>query len=97
MALRKIIEIEGESFISSPNGNVSLGQKKLAASAYCKIIYVAGDKEMLQINVESVAEEFKKSEVFFFKPSVDDIAPNFVKQAYQYLKSLPEWKDATDC
>lgn len=97
MAFRKIIEIEGESFIASPNGNVSLGQKKLAVSAYCKIIYVAGDKQMLQINVESVAEEFKKSEVFFFKPSVDDNAPNFVKQAYKYLKTLPEWKDATDC
>jgi threonine synthase len=97
MAFRKIIDVEGESFIASPNGNVSLGQQKLSVSAYCKIIYVAGDKQMLQINVESVAEQFKKTEVFFFKPSVDDNASNFVKQAYEYLKTLPEWANATDC
>ena len=31
-----------------------------------------------------------------FVPSTDDNAPNFIKQAYLYLKTLPEFNDATD-
>jgi hypothetical protein len=96
MGLRKIVQVEGEGFISSTSGNVSLGVKKLALSAYCKIIHVAGDKEILQINVESTSDEFKKTEMFFFKPSIEENAPNFIKQGYLHLKTLPEFADAID-
>ena len=32
-----------------------------------------------------------------FRPSVEEGAENFIKQAYEYLKTLPEFEGATDC
>lgn len=97
MALRKIIQVEGEAFVSTPSGQVSIGQQKTAFNAYCKIINVNGDKERGRITVECKADTYKVSKQYVVPFSVEDGAPNFVKQAYVHLKTLPEWADATDC
>ena len=97
MALRKIIRIEGEAFVASPGGKVSLGHQKTAFSAYCKIITVSGGKTNGRVNVECVGDNFRSIEEYDVQFSVADDAPNFIKQAYLQLKALPEWADATDC
>ena len=97
MALRKIIELEGESYIRTGQGSFSLGTQKTAFSAYCKIINIVGDKTGGQVTIECQGEKQKitKQEMVVF--STEDGAPNFIKQAYEYLKTLPDWADATDC
>ena len=97
MALRKIIQIEGEAFVNTPSGSVSIGNQKTAFNAYCKIVEIRGNKENGRVTVECKAENYSISNQYLISFSVDDNAPNFVKQAYVHLKTLPEWADATDC
>jgi hypothetical protein len=97
MALRNIITLEGEAFINTPSGSVSMGQQKSVFAAYCKIINLSGDKAQGNAIVECTGDNFKINKSFPVKFSVEEGAPNFVKQAYAHLKTLPEWADATDC
>ena len=97
MALRKIIQVEGEAFVRTESGQISIGQQKTAFTAYCKIINVNANKENGRIIVECKSDNYSVSEQYVIPFSVEDGAPNFVKQAYLQLKTLPEWADATDC
>lgn len=97
MALRKIIEVEGEAFVQTQSGNFSLGKQKGAFTAYCKIINITGNKLKGRIIVECSGDKYKITEQFDVPLSVDENAPNFIKQAYIELKKLPEWADAIDC
>lgn len=97
MALRKIIKIEGEAFMQTQGGQTSVGHQKASFSAYCKVINFTGDKNHGRINVESTGDGFRSISEYTVPFSIEDDAPNFVKQAYIYLKTLPEFADATDC
>ena len=97
MALRKIIQVEGEAFVSTESGEISIGQQKTAFTAYCKIVNLSGDKSRGRVTIECVGDNYKMNKTFAVQFSVEDSAPNFIKQAYLQLKSLPEWADATDC
>lgn len=97
MALRKIIEVEGDAFVLTQNGSVSLGPQKTAFSAYCKITNINGNKETGKVTVECVDKNYKISKNYMVQFSVTENALNFVKQAYEHLKTLPEWADASDC
>jgi len=44
---------------------------------------------------DSAAGGIVKDTVFQFTPDMD--GPNFIKQAYLHLKTLPEFADAEDC
>jgi hypothetical protein len=37
-----------------------------------------------------------RQDTFTFVPSVDDNAPNDIKQCYEYLKTLPEFEGSID-
>ena len=97
MALRKIINVEGEAFVNTQSGSISLGQQKTAFTAYCKIIGFSGDKSQGRVTIECTNNNYKMNKTFSVQFSVEDDAPNFIKQAYLHLKTLPEWEDATDC
>ena len=97
MALRKIIQVEGEAFVNTQSGAISIGQQKTAFTAYCKIIEIHGNKERGRVTVECKAENYSVNKQYMIPFSVEDGAANFVKQAYVHLKTLPEWIDATDC
>ena len=97
MALRKIIQVEGEAFINSQNGRVTIGLQKTAFSAYCKIINISGNKQQGRATLECSANNNKIIQHFEIPFSVEENAPNFIRQAYVYIKSLPEWANATDC
>ena len=97
MALRKIIEIQGDAFISTPDGSVKIGTQKMAFTAYCKIVSLNGDKQRGQVVIECKADNYTATKQASVPFSVADDAPNFIKQAYLHLKTLPEWADATDC
>ena len=74
-------------------------------SAYIRVDTVNGYKGDLQISVNSYIsqQDFNEGKVYLiqkfynFVPSVEDNAYNFIKQGYEYLKTLPEYEDAVDC
>ena len=69
-------------------------------SAYHKVSKVIGDKESINVYVEiSKEKEEQPFKVlnYLFKPDVDELSFNFIKQAYLHLKTLPEFADAIDC
>lgn len=97
MSLKKIVEAEGQSVIHSSIGAIQAGIEKVTFVAVCKITSINGNKSYLDVNVSHVGDVAKFERSYSFKPSVDDGSPNFIKQAYLYLKTLPEFSGAEDC
>lgn len=68
-------------------------------NAYIKVSSVAGGKENMAAEVhylkDNASGDLIKVENYNFEPDID--GDNFIKQAYHYLKTLPEFSDATDC
>jgi hypothetical protein len=68
------------------------------AGGYLKVANVNGDKNrvafVLSFAVDA-AHDSLKTEQFSFVPSMD--GDNFIKQAYEYVKTLNGFQDATDC
>lgn len=73
-------------------------------NAYCRIAYVAGDKRSMNVRINC----FKSKEAadngqhahlvsVSFSPDMTEGAKNFVAQAYDHLKTLPEFANAKDC
>ena len=87
MALRKNLTITKENM----SGVLSYGD------AYWKVSTVSGDKETLMVSVvvlTSSKSELLDERAYWFTPDLD--GPNFIKQAYEHLKTLPEFADAAD-
>jgi hypothetical protein len=97
MSLKKIVEAEGRSFIQSQVGIVNAGIEKITFAAVCKVTSISGGKEKLNINVSHTSDVAAYERLYSFEPSVADGSPNFIKQAYLYLKTLPEFSGAEDC
>lgn len=85
--------------------NVILNNGLDVQNAYIRVDTVNGYKGDLQISVNSyVSQEdfnggqgYLEQKFYSFVPSVEDTAPNFIKQGYEYLKTLEEYVDAVDC
>jgi len=97
MALKKIVEVEGESFIQSQVGIIQTGIEKTTFAAVCKISSISGSKTKLTINVSHIGDVASFDRLYSFQPSVSEGSENFIKQAYLYLKTLPEFSGAEDC
>jgi hypothetical protein len=97
MSLKKIVEVEGQSFIQSAIGIVQTGIEKTTFAAVCKISSISGSKTKLIITVSHISDVASFDRSYGFEPSVADGSPNFIKQAYLYLKTLPEFSGAEDC
>jgi len=97
MSLRKIVEAEGPSFIQSPIGTIQAGIEKVTFVAVCKITSISGSKNLLDFNVNHIGDRAAFERSYSFEPSVADDSENFIKQAYLYLKTLPEFSGAEDC
>lgn len=66
--------------------------------AYVKICAVSGSKDWVDMRVqfyESGTSKLQKT--YRFTPSVADGSENFIRQGYEYLKTLPEFSRAVDC
>lgn len=67
-------------------------------NVYIKIINIQGSKEKLYLSVIGLLDnEIVYEKIFEFAPSVEINSDNFIKQGYEYLKTLDEFKDAIDC
>jgi hypothetical protein len=97
MALRKIVEVEGESYIESSVGIVKTGIEKATFAAVCRITTISGSKTKLNIKVLHIGDAATFERSYSFEPLVSDGSENFIKQAYLYLKTLPDFSGAEDC
>lgn len=67
--------------------------------AYIKINTLSGTKEKMNIGVNVFNSEKNiliQSNCYAFTPNVTDQSDNFIKQGYEYLKTLPEFTGAID-
>lgn len=89
MALKKTFQVED-----------NFGQVVTLTDAYCRVTQVVGDKSLLNVSIEILNSEKNRllmDRSVSFAPSVESNAANFIAQAYEHLKSLPEFSEAQDC
>lgn len=73
-------------------------EKTTFRNAYIKVESISGSKENMVVKVIYLKQkdEIKvKRKDFSFIPDLN--GANFIKQAYEHLKTLPEFADAEDC
>jgi len=76
----------------------NFGDDVTFSQAYIKVNQLTGDKH--QIIIDVVIHKLRNQQIvnrknYFFMPDLD--GKNFITQAYEYLKTLPEFEGATDC
>jgi hypothetical protein len=87
MALTKRIELKN-----------NFGELSFFPNCYIKVATVSGNKDSIACCVNFQKNEggqFLDSQSFTFTPSMT--GSNFIAQAYEHLKTLPEFDGATDC
>jgi len=68
----------------------------VAKDVYWRVCYIQGDKTLIKYRIEGkVGSAFIHGNEYSFVPSMGD--KNFIKQAYEHAKGLPEFSDSTDC
>lgn len=78
----------------------NFGEMSVLPDCYCKVTRLTGDKTAMHFNVEvynADKNRVYKTETVTFEPSVADGAKNFIAQAYDHLKTLPDYAGGTDC
>lgn len=99
MALKKSISIAGMGFVSSLGIVVETGETTASTPPlYIKVESVSGDKSNIKAFVTFTDEEKNQQIIrkdYSFVPNMQ--GDNFIRQAYQHLKTLPEFENAMDC
>ncbi|PKG23952.1 hypothetical protein [Niallia nealsonii] len=76
------------------------GETLVFEEAYLKIVQLYGNEELLQFDYAIYKDSSKQTQIDYkmgqFVPSVEEDSPNFIKQIYEYLKTLEEFADAID-
>jgi hypothetical protein len=88
MAIRKNYKVQ-----------TSFGVDVTIKNAYIKASGIAGGKDDIVLTVFIFDEDITKQvdvKYYSFAPNLES-DDNFIKQAYLYLKTLPEYADAIDC
>ena len=78
----------------------NFGQISNLTNCYCKVMQIVGDKARINFKVAVMNEDKNfvyQEETFGFDPSVNDNAKNFIAQAYEHLKTLPQFASSVDC
>lgn len=97
MALEINITVPGQSRVETEFGSVARGATEVSFRAIARVLTVSGDKSAVVASVEFRGDDIRFVRQFAFVPSVADGSPNFIRQSYLHLKSLPDFAGATDC
>jgi len=92
MAIRKDLQFK-------PNGFDTVAT---LSGAYFRVDSVAGDKTLLSATVVAYNDKAEgrvpaQVKVHKFAPVVGNRAKDFIAQAYDHIKTLPEYAGAEDC
>jgi len=95
MALRKTVAMVGRNFTSFDGVTVDNGEVTLNADMYIKVEYISGNKDLISFKTSfTELDEVKYHLSYSFVPTIDS---NFIEQAYNHLKILPEYIGSVDC
>jgi hypothetical protein len=76
------------------------GDDVIFENAYFKICQVSGSKEKVEMNVSIFKDSNKEIAIenksYEFVPSIEKDASEWIKQGYDYMKTLPEFIEAID-
>jgi len=99
MALIKAITLSGTGFISSENVVIKTGHANITTPPlYIKVQSISGNKITVSATVTFSYQESKEQLMqkdYIFSANLN--GGNFIAQAYEHLKTLPEFAGATDC
>jgi len=95
MALNKRFTFPADVTLTGEFGVVKNGSKLLDVNAYIKVATIEGSKDLLTLSVTLSDGPIVLHRQHSFAPDLK--GENFIKQAYLYLKTLPEFADAVDC
>ena len=93
------LNIKGKSYVSFGNSFIENGEASVTTpELYVKVESISGSKERLQAivyfyNNENKQKMFEKP--YSFEPKL--VNKNFIAQAYEHLKTLPEFAESEDC
>ena len=97
MALRKIIDLSGKTVLRTEFGNIETGNNQISISAYIKVLNVNGNKEQVIASVQFTSDKITYNQNFNVPVNVTNDSSNYIKQTYEYLKTLPEFSGSEDC
>jgi hypothetical protein len=94
MALQCNLNFTGEKKLHTSTGVVNLGTETVSLDCYVKVNKVTSDKENATAEVMSTSG----SAMFlsFYDFAIDLNGSNPIKQAYEHLKTLPEFAGAAN-
>lgn len=95
MALHQSISKTCPSTLSFEGCKVEGQPSTVSDTFYIKVDAITGTKDRLGCSVFFTGEKVKFKRLYEFQPSMN--GENFIKQAYLYLKTLPEFAGAVDC
>jgi len=87
MALTKTITLQN-----------NFGENSEFKEAYIRVDSIEATKYSVKATIgyyKKGGQDFLTNYLVSFEPNLD--GDNFIKQTYEYLKTLPEFADATDC
>lgn len=86
MALKKDIELLN-----------NFGELSIFKDCLIKITEIKGNKDYMQLQISFYKENWSviATKYEYFKPVLN--IDNFIRQGYEHLKTLDEFKDAEDC
>ena len=96
MALKSDLLLEMDVIYKNTNGLIIKDSKKdiTLSDVYIKVETIQGDKNNILFNTSYICDKGVYHKQFSFSPDMDN--ENYHKQAYEYLKTLDEFKDAED-
>lgn len=89
-----------EQLLEIENIKKTINKKFLIEDCYCRIEHLNGGKDNIEFKLyiyDTNIENLIEIRSFRFIPSVINESDNFIKQGYEYLKTLPEFSNAIDC
>lgn len=95
MALKKDFEVEYNSVSFFPWGEDAQQNTYLLQDAYIKVDCTEGSKFQQSATVSISSGNRRVAKTYNFSPDLE--GPNFIAQAYEHLKTLPEFEGAVDC
>lgn len=88
-----------QSLLRSAGYPESASEKEVVfEKTYCKIVGLSGNKDNFNFKLAKMSAKdgvLVEEQDFSFKPTLD--GGNFIEQAYNHLKTLPEFAGSTDC
>lgn len=97
MALQKNIVVEGKVVVQTAMGNIEEGTRSISLPTYIKVSSVNGTKTEINALVSFTSGDKNLFKQYQISMSVETGSVNFIAQAYNHLKTLPEFAGAIDC